>query len=355
MSFFARRIVLAWPERIANWRSSCLFNLFFWFGAIVIASNGAYNASADELGNRLAYWETQALLCEASPGGIRFPSKQTDDSAQPCNDGDMTLFNGLLCAAGDQRGCLGVAEAQDPTSGEWFRSPRIRIHGNDRGGADFSPDMAMGVQLYLVKTGDTARAMKWLNWMEDQVPCEVHGAQGQCALKSPIPQFCTDDKYGCLMRPGDAAQLANTVNWLQHNKGMGDLQNGSLRGYLGTFSEYSEILTKISADWNKPGYSQHLVGVGLLLLHETGINDAVLTKAARTIQGKNIGNAFFSYLAEGWTAKVEQEILARCPAVGHPTETPRDQWQWERENADSAWLHSAYWDCIFMVHLKPQQ
>jgi hypothetical protein len=58
--------------------------------------------TASELDDRFAYWNKSAFLCQASDGTL-FPSKPTSGDAQPCDDGDMTLFNGLLCAAGDQR------------------------------------------------------------------------------------------------------------------------------------------------------------------------------------------------------------------------------------------------------------
>jgi hypothetical protein len=45
-----------------------------------------------------------------------------NDPRDDCGDGDQTMYNGLLCAAGIKDGCRGVAEAQDP-SGRWFRSP----------------------------------------------------------------------------------------------------------------------------------------------------------------------------------------------------------------------------------------
>lgn len=85
---------------------------------VIVLSLFSKGALADELSDRLAFWESKALLCEAKPGGVKFPSKPTHEISQPCDDGDMTLFNGLLCAAGDERGCVGVAEAQDPTTGE---------------------------------------------------------------------------------------------------------------------------------------------------------------------------------------------------------------------------------------------
>lgn len=326
--------------------------LLFFFSLLGLIASESASAKPTELQKRMAYWQIQALMCDAGLQGVKFPSKQSDEIGKPCDDGDMTLFNGLLCASGDQRGCTGVAEAQDPTTGQWHRSPRIRLNGNDRGGAQFSPDMALGVQLYLVATGDVVRGWKWLLWLDEHVPCAIEH-NGTCYAKGLIPRFCTDDNdgRGCTMRPGDAAQLANTVSWLQKNKGMADLPDGRLRGYLGTFSGNATTLSWLSSQLNRPGYSQHLVGVEVMLLRLTGSTDAKLGDAASTLQKANPGNAFYSYLVEGPSARVVKEVLARCPQVGSPSQSPRYQWQWERENADRAWEHSAYWDCIFLGNL----
>lgn len=133
----------------------------------------AHLAAADQsqedlLKERLAFWEANAPHCKA--GDFDSPTKATTDPNQPCDDGDMTMFNGLLCYAGDERGRQAIIDAQDPDTGQWFRSPRIRLLGhNDMGNASFSPDMALGVQLYLVKKGDTERAMKWATWLNGLV------------------------------------------------------------------------------------------------------------------------------------------------------------------------------------------
>lgn len=306
---------------------------------------------ADELSNSAAYWESKALLCEARPGGVKFPSKPTHEISQPCDDGDMTLFNGLLCAAGDERGCVGVAEAQDPTTGEWFRSPRIRFSGNDRGGSSFSPDMALGVQLYLVKTKDIVRATKWLTWLHEHVPCSID-AFGRCLLRG-LPRFCTDDveEKGCTMRPGDAAALSATVSFLQENAGLAALPDGRLRGYLGTFAGYGPAIEDIGSRVNKPGFSQHLGGVSILLMRLMGQTDSRIDKAAEKLAKKNPGNSFYSYLKEGKTENVRREILARCPSPATVLKPPLRQWQWERENSDKAWEQSCYWDCIFMARM----
>src|SRR5262245_54674254 len=78
---------------------------------------GCASSSADEWGSRVELWEKHAPYCIDPATQLRYPSKAD------CEDGDMTLFNGLLCAAGDDRGCKGVGDAQG-SSGEWLRSPR---------------------------------------------------------------------------------------------------------------------------------------------------------------------------------------------------------------------------------------
>ncbi len=308
-------------------------------------------ALADELVDRVALWESKALVCTTNPGAILFPSKYTGDVTQPCDDGDMTLFNGLLCAAGDDRGCVGVAQSQNPDTGEWFRSPRIRLHGNDRGGSSFSPDMALGVQLYLLKTHDIERGRKWLLWLHDHVACSIE-LFGKCLVRA-LPRFCTDDaaEKGCTMRPGDAAELSATVSYLQQNYGLTALPDGRLRGYLGTLSGYGPAIENIGAHVNKPGYSQHLVAVSILLMRMMGQKDLRIEEAAKLLADKNPKNAFFVFLNEGATPKVRSLVLEKCPAQASLPAPPLDQWQWEREEADSAWMHSCYWDCIFMARL----
>ncbi|MCW5662824.1 MAG: hypothetical protein KIT35_03225 [Piscinibacter sp.] len=269
----------------------------------------------------------------------------------------MTLFNGLLCASGEVLGCIGVKEALDRNSGQWHRSPRIRLHGNDRGGASFSPDMALGVQLYLVKTKDVDSGWRWLMWLHEHVPCWIE-SDGKCILQAPAPRFCMDppkpgDKlnFECTMRPGDAAELASTVNWLQENAGMQPLPNGTLRGYLGTFSGRAPALLELDAWANKPGFSQHLVAAGILLQRMQGSTHPSLERAAKGLASREPNNAFFRWLDEGSSKEVRNQVLSRCPEAGRLPTPPLHQWQWEREDADQAWQHSCYWDCIFIYRM----
>lgn len=314
----------------------------------------SHTADSQELERRLPIWEATALLCESN--GVTFPTKQTGDASQPCDDGDMTLFNGLLCAAGDNRGCVGVAEAQDPESGLWHRSPRIRFIGkNDRGDADSSPDMALGIQLYLIKTKDVARAEKWLMWIHNNTPACLLEIGNFCVISGGAPKFCGSDN--CVIRPGDYASLAGTVNYLQHDAGLKQLPDGRLRGLLGTFSGYDEMLKKIAANVNDLGFSEHLVGVGIFAARLTGVDSQDLKDAADTLVKRNSGNAFFSYLAKRNKAQILDEVLAGC--TDDPTKLirPLFQWQWERSNLPDeknglfARQQSSMWDCIFMKKL----
>ncbi|RWB65419.1 hypothetical protein [Mesorhizobium sp.] len=306
-------------------------------------------AVAEELKDRFDFWQSNAFEC--SVDAINFPSRPTGDNKQPCDDGDMTMFNGLLCYSGDERGCEGVRQAQDPVTGRWYRSPRIRLRGNDRGGADFSPDMAMGVQLYLIKTHDTARAEKWAEWLDKLTPCTLKGFGNSCLLYG-IPRFCAPEQ-GCTMRPGDAASLAVTFDYLHSQFHMKPLPDGRLRGYLSTFKNWSGTTSELSAMFNRPGFPQHLAAVQILIMRGVNRGSSKIDDVASGLAGKpeNDGNAFFSYVANRPRDEIVTKTLARCPAPNRLPTPPLHQWQWERAKADKAWEHSCYWDCIFMAHL----
>ncbi|ATQ56359.1 hypothetical protein [Paracoccus yeei] len=320
--------------------------------ALFCSVQSSHAAENEELlQERFAFWSHQAFYCKVD--NITFPSRPTGTASQPCDDGDMTLFNGLLCFAGDERGCTGVREAQDPKTGEWFRSPRIRLRGNDRGGASFSPDMALGVQLYLLKTKDVKRAETWANWLHDLTPCSVENPfdTDQCWLWG-LPRFCAPED-GCTMRPGDAAALSHTFDYMHAKHGMAPLPHGRLRGYLATFDSIGQFMTEMNSIFNKPGFSQHLVAVEVLIMKAIYGDKDDLTGIAKRLANKseNQGNAFFSYLAKRDRAQVISEVLARCPSPEKLPVPPLKQWQWERDNEDKAWEHSSYWDCIFMARL----
>ncbi|MDC6177160.1 hypothetical protein [Ralstonia solanacearum] len=84
--------------------------MYRWLAAAVVGLvvAAACPARADELPDRTALAESKVLLSHPGPGLTAFPSKQTNDDAQPCDDGDMPLSSGLLCTASDKRSCQAV-------------------------------------------------------------------------------------------------------------------------------------------------------------------------------------------------------------------------------------------------------
>jgi hypothetical protein len=213
--------------------------------------------------------------------------------------------------------------------------------------------MALGVQLYLVKQVMSYVPRSGLDWLHTHVPCAIE-LFGRCPLDG-IPRFCTDDvvEKGCVMRPGDAAALSATVTFLQRNMDLQALPNGRLRGYLGTMSGQGPQLEEISSYVNKPGFSQHLVGVSILLYRMLGFTDKKLDEAAERL-AKKIQAMLSFILARRPQHQIISEVLYRCPNPNIPLKPPLHQWQWERENEDMAWESSCYWDCIFIRGLAMQ-
>jgi hypothetical protein len=145
--------------------------------------------------------------------------------------------------------------------------------------------------------------------------------------------------------------MAQTVSWLQRNAGLPNLPDHPLRGRLGTFSSYSSTILSIDAKVNKEGFSEHLVGAGIMLLRKQGVNDSNIDDAARTLAKRNPKNAFFAYLAEGPTQHVVDLTLERCPLAPWDGTSLRDEWQWERADGSDATRRTCYWDCVFMHRL----
>lgn len=313
---------------------SMLFVVLLTAGAILPAMGQSISSE------RVRWWREHAPTCMA-PDGFVFPSKR---NAEGCDDGDMTLFAGLLCAAGDSDGCETVKRSQD-ASGRWFRSPRRAQTANLGNPNSFSPDMALGAQLYGVSKGDADSIGRWLKWMDRVRPCWI--GSGDDCFRGPLLRFCTDDtEKGCTVRPGDAATLNATVRSMGVALPTEDMDR--------MFDQAGKNLMDqlwVSAQVNKPGYSQHLVAVQIFLLRKAGLSDARLDTAAVTLSEKQPGNPFFAYLREGRTERVRELALAACPSPEKGLPTEMDQWSWEREDAEQAWRSSMLWDCLFIAKL----
>lgn len=364
------------------WLRTCTFTV------IVVALQPSPTWAADaELIARMTIWEKYAPLCNGNP------------SKANCEDGDMNLFSGLLCAAGISQGCDSVRSAMDevgPEVGRWHRSPRRKLDSEiakqeeKDGVGSFSPDMALGTELYLATTKDTNAARKWFDWLERHRPC-LSGAEPDCQFppKSPLvlyrnvrgwPRFCTNDiptpsqpGKGCTVRPGDLANLASTRHSLKMDPGTATCSAdlSYIDDYFGQLVDPIKLMkeglprlldlscglapgfNRLSAEFNKPGYSLHLAGVEIFLLRNLGVADPRLDESAHRLAVRQPLNPFFQYLANGPTAPIVRKLLLEeCPAdEASSNSSAKSEWAWERDDAQQAWKRASLWDCLFIGKL----
>ncbi|MER8763032.1 MULTISPECIES: hypothetical protein [unclassified Mesorhizobium] len=306
------------------------------------------SARADDLTDRDVLWRQNAFLCAiASP---TFPSKEIVGQPLDCDDGDMTLFNGLLCAAGESEGCDAVARSQG-TNGRWWRSPRRIGWEAPAYDVSFSPDQSLGVLLYSVQTGDAVRFSRWLSWLEANRPC-LAKVGGTCVQLGWL-RFCTDDPdKRCTLRPADCVRIEEVARKLS--------VDGTLcRRIMRELHMPEDVLLPLgefligAATVDDPGYPQHLVGVDIMLARRLDVDLSKVDQAAAILFGRTSDNAFFRYLYEGATQEVKADALTTCPAPDRLS-INRFQWTWERETKANSWAESMYWECIFLGDLLRQ-
>src|SRR5829696_5046743 len=110
---------------------------------------------------------------------------------QPCNDGDMLLFNGLLCASGEDVGCEAVKNSFDAKSGQWWRSPaKLKTGIDNPEEPNLNSDQVMGLLLYVAEKHDGERLRKWIEWIR--------------GMGSP-KRFCSLKTDKCNFRPIDCS------------------------------------------------------------------------------------------------------------------------------------------------------
>jgi hypothetical protein len=319
-------------------------------------------ARGDELQDRMAYWRSQAFHCK-EVSGISFPSKERvpdADNTSSCDDGDMTLFNGLLCAVGEDEGCVGVMRSQGG-DGRWWRSPRLigreAKASNDQ--VSFSPDQALGVLLYVTKTQTKVAFQNWTAWLMSHRPCLVEFPRGNCILKG-WPRYCPDDLYtkGCTFRLIDCADLDVSGKFL--NAPSGSVCKEVLQTFhidvqkIKDFLYPTELLALGAAAVNEPDYPLHLAAVEIFLMKQLGDSSPYIKDGGVLLANRDNGNPFFLYLSEGPSAQVRSLVLSECPSPGAPP-TKKRQWSWERPSSDKPWNESMYWDCIFIGRLLGAQ
>ncbi|MGO8174607.1 hypothetical protein ACC764_29450 [Rhizobium ruizarguesonis] len=315
---------------------------------------------ADTLVERMAFWRKQAFVC-TDVSGKAFPSKEQALTGYPpttCDDGDMTLFNGLLCSVGEQAGCDAVVNSQD-VNGRWWRSPR-RIgmeYVSGRVDVSFSADQSRGALLYALTKNDPSRLAAYANWIMQHRPCLVD--IGGCRIYG-WPRLCTDDASDlrCTFRPWTCVtfQLAGK----RLSVASADVCGAALKllklDVPDFFFATSQLEGKVaayasgSAVVNDPGYPLHLAAVDLFILERLGYSAGVVKAGGAILAAREPLNPFFQYLAGADTAKITELVMDECPSSAKPSRS-KFQWSWEREMSTKPWEDSMYWDCIFIGRL----
>lgn len=275
----------------------------------------------------IEFWYDIAKTCEG------YPSKEN------CDDGDMNLFNGLLCAAGEDLSCEAVAAGQG-SDGRWWRSPR-RVDGQVEQNRTFSRDMALGSLLYLATKQDVDRAQKWLEWIEDNRPCVLRNpVTGGCTLRGNW-RLCRDENNSsCDISPALWGQFFRVWQHL-------GLEPSSIMKK----NKASESLIAVEqAKRQKLGYSLHLSGVSAFLKGLLDQDGAIRRELAAVLHSRQPLNPFFRWLHEGSTSEVESMVLDRCP-TREKLPGRYYQWAWERRDDSLASEDSMVWECIFMGKL----
>lgn len=120
----------------------------------------------------------------------------------------MALFNGLLCASGENLACDAVKNSQEgpleTEPGRWWRSPNIKNrHTENPDEPNLNSDQALGVMLYIVEKRDKAAFRNWMSWISQNGRC----TSGIClGFRVNVPRYCSlegEQSQKCMFRPVD--------------------------------------------------------------------------------------------------------------------------------------------------------
>jgi len=333
-------------------------------------------------------WRNNALLCE-NGNWSPFPTKMANMEyfGTNCDDGDMSLFNSLLCAVGELQACTAIHESLD-SSGRLYRSPRYRVIANDGTCAsvnerigepvswatryydrfcrsELSADMGIGFQLYVSARNDPGRLQQWIQWIENNRPhenlilgytlgpprfcrndtCRPNDLQG---CRPALPQIFGNITFGCTVRPGDAALLRQSQRHF-------NIPDTNFQDYLDAAGANLYTWTTIDSYLNASGFSLHILAVTSWVLRWQGETSPVLHAIAERAAARQPRNPFYLWLRDGSTEAVRDLVISRCPTSSDriPPVQDRNVWMWETADADAAkeQPRTMLWDCIFMARL----
>ncbi|KGT80462.1 hypothetical protein MA20_07685 [Bradyrhizobium japonicum] len=268
--------------------------------------------------------------------GFAYPAKL---KAGEFDDGDAAIFNGLLCASGQQIGCDAVQRMQS-SSGQIWRSPDRRNTWTDQ--SQFSGDQFLGVLLYLTRIQDKDLLTRWLTFIaRNSKPQPDLGTSIAVGFKSCISEGRST--HNCLLGGSEWNWLRYFANKLgvAHSLPIKQTDPEQIYGY----STKALPLLAASAELGPP---LHLVGIQLYLHKLTGSwNNDELQKSADILLLRQPENAFFRFLSHGASHDAATTVLKWCR---NRTPDNLGEWIWEREQGSVDWNHSMSWDCVFMIN-----
>jgi hypothetical protein len=270
-----------------------------------------------------------------------FPAKYDPTANPPDDSGDMAIFGGLLCLAGEAEGCTLLQNSQS-ADGRFWRSP----NHVDVVGSDFSGDQINGIFAFLETRKESAALSRYLHYISGN------------AMQVP-PFFPIDTAYSsCAPDPNMTCELAGSewlvLNALARKLGVANAVPSDVVDPIGKFGDQMDDLIWPAA-FAPRGYTLHLIAVKIAIDRLLGHRSDTLTNAAAIIAAREPENPFFLYLHLGPDASILPLLKRKCYVdVGRTSYT---QWQWERSEiakdgaGKSPWETSMAWDCVFMYSL----
>ncbi|MBK5396358.1 hypothetical protein JFU47_06440 [Pseudomonas sp. TH39(2020)] len=276
-----------------------------------------------------------------------FPAKLLPSEQPPYESGDMSIFGGLLCLAGETEGCELVKRNQG-ADGRFWRSPN---QIGKKGEGTFSGDQINGVFAYFATTNDPAAFSRYLGFIAGNAePVPSPTSPVDMAYKS-----CTDDPFQKCMLAGSEW---NFLNAIARKYGVTNQIPIDVRDPETKFGDQFDDLIW-PATFAPRGFELHLIGVKIAIARLLGYHTSGLANAAAIIAAREPENPFFLYLHLG----LDQSIITKLARKCYVDQNRKDyfQWQWERSEigVDQAgrtpWDTSMSWDCVFMYSLLKNQ
>lgn len=235
------------------------------------AENGTAPEKLSDLARRwrhgVKYCDIDRQIVTSGSQGA-YPTKEFEEidkrssTPEPCNDGDMLLFNGLLCASGEGVACDAARDSQEQSMHQWWRSPGIRKEGVERQEEpNLNSDQVLGLLLYFLQRNRGEEFRHWIEWVRSRgTPkrfCSLNGDQAtQCTFR---PTDCSlillvGSALGeqgaalSLCNPGDALGLFSPVGSLPRLEDAFNQFDAAVSAYKGRVKEIQDFQKIIGTD-----------------------------------------------------------------------------------------------------------